>query len=367
MATHLKKNVIQSGSYIPGRNKSSLTMENNRVKIQLSSNTSILGPSPKVIEALRNDVDTIKYYPDASARLFKETVSKKVGVKPENLLIGNGSAEIIDLINRALLHEREEIIIGNPTFPKYEISAQICNAKITKVDMVNGKHDLNGILRSINSSTKVIFIDTPCNPVGSALSKNEIISFFENIPNHVTVVIDEAYYEFNDPENHIQYSKYLNLKNVLFMRSLSKAYGIAGLRIGYLIGNSELIAYVNKVREVFNVNSLALLGGNAAIKDEEHLIKNIVLTHQQKGFLYTMLDELGYSYQESLGNFILIDTKREINTVDKFLLDRGLIVRPIQTKEKTSGLIRVTIGKPEENKVFIDALRELKEIVPQSY
>lgn len=142
MATHLKKNVIQSGSYIPGRNKSSLTMENNRVKIQLSSNTSILGPSPKVIEALRNDVDTIKYYPDASARLFKETVSKKVGVKPENLLIGNGSAEIIDLINRALLHEREEIIIGNPTFPKYEISAQICNAKITKVDMVNGKHDL---------------------------------------------------------------------------------------------------------------------------------------------------------------------------------------------------------------------------------
>ncbi|MDX1700954.1 MAG: histidinol-phosphate transaminase, partial [Melioribacteraceae bacterium] len=357
MTSYLKKNIIQSGSYIPGRNKSSVTNSNGtQSTIQLSSNTSILGPSPKVIEVIKNEVEIIKYYPDASAKIFKETVSNKLGIKPENLLVGNGSAEIIDIINRAILHEKDEIIIGNPTFPKYDISATICNALVTKVNMINNKHDLDGMLKSISNSTRVIFIDTPCNPVGTALTKNEIIDFINNLPSNVLAVFDEAYFEFNDPSNHIDYTAFLDQKNVLFMRSLSKAYGIAGLRIGYLIGNPEMISYINKVREVFNVNSLALLAGNAAIKDEEHLIKNVVLTHQQKEYLYSKLDELNFSYQESLGNFILIDTKRDLHIVDTFLLNRGLIVRPIQTDEKNVGLIRVTIGKPEENNVFIDAL-----------
>jgi histidinol-phosphate aminotransferase len=366
MTTSIKKNVITRSEYIPGRNKSAIKTNRSGKKslIQLSSNTSILGPSPWVIKAVSDEMMSIQYYPDASARLLKNTISKKIGVGPRNLLIGNGSAEIIDLISRAILDQKDEVILGNPTFPKYEISAQICNAAITKIAMKDSKHDMKTFLKNISENTKLIFIDTPCNPVGTALSAKEISDFISSVPENILIVIDEAYHEFNDPQNHLDYSNFLEKKNVVFMRTLSKAYGVAGLRIGYLIGNPEIISYINKVREVFNVNSLAIIGGVAALEDEEHLNNNLSLTYNQKHYLYSRLDDLGFCYYKSEANFIFINSERDLESVDKFLLDRGLIIRPVQLDGYKTGHIRVTIGKPEENSHFIDSLKEMKKVIP---
>jgi len=361
-----KTNILEATSYIPGRSKigSNLDDDIDQNFINLSSNTNILGPSPKVIEAIKKEITKIQHYPDPDAKNFKEIISTKLNIDIGNILVGNGSAELIDVTNRALIKEGDEIILGYPTFPKYEISAKVHSANINSIPMLNYEHNLDKISSSISKTTKVIYLDNPSNPVGSVKSKKEILNFIDKIPDGTILVIDEAYLEFYDPKNQLNYSKLVKKENILIMRTLSKAYGIAGLRIGYLIGNSNLISYLNKVREVFNVNSLALVGGIAAIKDEDHLMENLVLTHHQKKYLCKNLEQHNFCFHKSTTNFIFINTERDIEFVDKFLLKQGIIIRPIRLNNCKSGHIRVTIGKPAENKYLIESLLKMKKAIP---
>lgn len=361
----IKENVLETGSYIPGRNhiNSGFINKIRQNPLKLSSNTNILGPSPKVLDAIKNELSNVNHYPDPEAKVIKEKLSEKLCVDTRNLLVGNGSAEIIDLINRAYIKNGDEVLLGYPSFPKYEISARIHAANVKAIPMLNNEHDLDKIAVNISSKTKIIYIDNPSNPVGTAKTKKDIISFIEKVPENLIIVLDEAYLEFNNPKEHLDYSQLIKKKNVLIMRTLSKAYGIAGLRIGYLIGNSSLISYVNKVREVFNVNSLALSAGIAAINDNDHLIKNLILTQQQKEYFYKKLDQLNYCYIKSKTNFILINTERDLGEVDNFLLRHGIIIRPIRLNGSKSGYIRVTIGKPEENKYLIEILSNISKAI----
>lgn len=363
----LRKNLINSFQYVPGRSKFDLSNDDKQFeKIQLSSNTSILGPSQLVLNAINSTMNKIHYYPDPNAKKLRSKLAKINEININNLLIGNGSAEIIDLINHSFIEPGDEVLISEPTFQKYKISANICNAKLIAVKLNKSKHDLENLLKNISKKTKVIFLDNPNNPVGSIISKDDLQLFLDEVPPNVICVIDEAYHEFNFPENYISYKDYVQKNNVIFLRSFSKAYGIAGLRVGYMIGHAETVNYVNKVREVFNVNLLGLEAAYAALEDIEHLNLNVSITISEKEKYYRVLDSLDFKYYKSMANFILINTERDLDTVDKYLLEKGIIIRPIELSDNEEGHIRVTMGSIKENKYFFDVLAQLKKTIKKT-
>jgi len=219
----------------------------------------------------------------------------------------------------------------------------------------------------VTAKTKIIFIDDPCNPVGSRLDKSEQEYILNYLPNHVLLVFDEAYRDFINEKECLQYNEILaERKNVLFLRTLSKVYGLSGLRVGYTVGHPDTIADVNRVREVFNVNSLALVAAEAALDDDKHLQRTIETNEKGKQYLYRHLKQLGFDFQPTNANFILVNTNRHLDTVNEFLLKRGIIVRPMNLNGFANGYIRVSIGKPSANRAFIHAMEEMKLKISES-
>jgi len=367
MSQYLRKILFQIPPYIPGRSIESIQKEYGNSKIyKLASNENPLGPSPKAIKAIRQYLKNIHRYPDPDANRLKNKLAEKLNLAHDNFLIGNGAAEIIDLIALAFIDPQDEVLLSYPTFPKYALSARRVLGNVISIEMKNFQHDYHTILNRISPKTKLIFIDTPSNPVGCKLSQAEQQFILDNLPDHVVLVLDEAYREFIDEHDCLNYHDVLpDRKNVLFLRTLSKGYGLSGLRIGYLIGHPETIADVNRVREVFNVNSLALVAAEAALDDDEHLQRTIAANEKGKQYLYRHLKRLGFDFQPTNANFILVDTNRPLDIVDDFLLQRGIIVRPMNLNGFANGYIRVSIGKPAANRAFIQALEELKKNIAE--
>ncbi len=362
MTQYLRKILFDIPPYIPGKSIESLKKEYGNLKIyKLASNENPLGPSPRAVKAIKKYLKNIHRYPDPDANHLKKKLAEKLNLSPDNFLIGNGAAEIIDLIALAFIDAGDEVLLSYPTFPKYALSARRVLANVINIEMKNFQHDYHAILDRISPKTKLIFIDTPSNPVGCKLSRAEQQYILDRLPDHVILVIDEAYREFMTEQDWLDYSEVLSdRKNVLFLRTLSKVYGLSGLRIGYLVGNPETIADVNRVREVFNVNSLALVAAEAALDDEEHLRRTIEVNEKGKRYLYRHLKRLGFNFQPTYANFILVDTKRPLTAVYDYLLQRGIIVRPINLNGIANGYIRFSIGKPAANRAFIQAMNEMK-------
>jgi len=357
-----RKELLKVKPYVPGKPIEEVQRELGLKKvIKLASNENCFGPSPKAVRAINRSVLNINRYPDASSFYLKTKLAGMLGVKADNLVLGNGSDEVIVLAVKAFIEPGDEVIIADPTFLIYEIASQVQGAVIKFVPLTDGhRYDLEGMKRAVTAKTKLIFIANPDNPSGSYVTKAELDEFFKGIREDVLVFLDEAYFEFAayGCKNYPNGLDYLDRPNVVIGRSFSKIYGLAGLRIGYGVSDPGIISCMEKVREPFNVNLLAQEAAAAALDDKAFLNKTLSHVEGQKKFLYSEFRKLGLEYVESATNFILVDVKKDCKAVFNSLLREGVIVRDMKAWGMDT-FIRVTIGLKEENKRFVNALKQV--------
>jgi len=325
--------------------------------IKLASNENPLGPSPKAVRAITAALPKINRYPDSHSFYLVRKLAQALSVEPEEIIVGNGSDEIITFAARAFLEPGDEVVVAEPTFLIYQIAAQIAGVKAQVVPMKDFRYDLEGMRRRVNRNTKLIFIANPDNPTGSYVTRAEVEAFLKDLPDHVVVFLDEAYAELVEAPDYPDGRHYLQQQPVIVTRTFSKAYGLSGLRIGYGIAPRELIEAMQRVREPFNVNALAQVAAAAALEDTEHLEATRELLRTEKPILYQALKQLGLSALPSATNFILFQAGSGAEKLSQALLKRGVIVRHM----KAWGLpeyLRVTVGLHKENQTFIQALKE---------
>ena len=357
--------------YVPGKPIEELERELGiKGSIKLASNENPLGPSKKVLTALKEFLlngHQLSRYPDGNGYYLKNAIAKKLstalhphllrgdnrGVSLDEIILGNGSNELIDLAVRTFMGQGDNAIIGKPSFVAYSIAVQSVGGITIEVPLKDYRHDLMTMADAITESTKIVFIANPNNPTGAINKKDEFSRFMENIPKGVLVVMDEAYYEYvGDSEYPDTFRYFMEGHDILILRTFSKAYGLASLRIGYGIARKDIIEEMNKIREPFNTNTMAQISALNALADKEHLEKSININKQGKEFLYKELNSIGIPYVPTEANFIYMPLNVESRIIYEALLKMGVIVRPVGPKE-----IRVTIGLPEENKRFIEALK----------
>uniref|UniRef100_A0A7V4N3P6 Histidinol-phosphate aminotransferase n=1 Tax=Thermodesulfobacterium geofontis TaxID=1295609 RepID=A0A7V4N3P6_9BACT len=332
---------------------------------KMNSNENPLGPSPKVLDVLKGSLSQINYYPEASYRKLKEALAEKWDVLPEQIILGNGSNEIIDFLFKALIEFNEEIIISKPCFLMYEKFAQIYGVKIKTIALTEKlTHNFDEIFKSITEKTKIIFLDHPHNPSGSVLNRESWKNFLEKIPSHVLIVIDEAYGDFIEDSSvplGIEFLK--DGYKVLILRTFSKAFGLAGLRLGYGITFLELSKVLDLVRQPFNINVLAYKAGLAALEDKEYIEKSINLVKEGRKYLTEKLTNLGFKVYPSQANFIMVDFGEKADFLYEQFLKRGFLLRPLKAYGFPNAL-RISIGLPEENEAFIKNLKDLLNLLP---
>jgi histidinol-phosphate aminotransferase len=282
-----------------------------------------------------------------------------LNVKPANIILGNGSDELIDVLIKTFVEDDENIITADITFLEYEIIARVNNRKILTVPLKYFKYDLEAMKKKIDKKTKLIFISNPNNPTGTYVTKYELEDFMADLPDNVLLVLDEAYDTFIDVDDFPNSLNYLsNNKNVVILKTFSKAYGLAGLRVGYAIADAELTPYLENARQPFNVNMLAQIAATAALEDRKFLRKTRETILAGKDYLYDALARLGIAYVPTVANFILIDVGRAGVGVFREMLRYGVIVRDMQ-QYGLRNFIRVTIGTKKENERFIKALKKV--------
>ena len=359
------KDLINSGikglkPYEPGKPIEDLEREYGvKNAVKLASNESPLGPSPKVLKALEEVVSGINRYPDGNGFRLKEALSLKHSVNTDSLTLGNGSNDIIELVARCFLSPESNAVYSKYAFAVYPLVIESLGAEGIEVDAKDWGHDLQAMLDAINNKTKIVFIANPNNPTGTFLQKNEIIRFLEKTPNKVIVLLDQAYFDYSNYEKEdVSFSLIDNFPNLIMTRTFSKVYGLAGLRVGFSVSSSPFADYLNRIRQPFNVNSLALTAAELALSDEEHLEKCLRMNKNEKERLYGFFNSYGYDFIESFTNFISFDCKGDSNKVFKSLLPQGVITRSMEIY-KMPNYLRVTIGLPDENATFMKSLSSL--------
>ncbi len=326
--------------------------------IKLASNENPLGPSGKAIEAVNGAVANMHRYPDGSCYYLKEALARRLEVAPEDLIVGNGSNEIIELLIRTFLRPGEEVIMGEPSFAVYPIITQAAGCKAVRVPLRGDLHyDLEAMFGSVTGSTRAVFIANPNNPTGTIVGRTDLEGLIERLPEDVILVLDEAYYEYvtdADFPDSLDYVK--GGRNVVVLRTFSKIYGLAGLRIGYGIADKTIISCMDKVRQPFNVNSLAQVAARAALEDREHIENSVKNNNEGMARLVRELSAMGLECVPSQANFFLLKVGRGREVYDA-LLRKGVIVRAMDSYG-LGQYIRITVGLPDENRVFLDALKE---------
>ncbi len=356
MRTHL----LRVATYKPGKPIEELQRELGLKTIsKLASNENPFPPSPKVVRAICRAATRVNRYPESIPFYLRERLCKSLHLDPSQLIFGNGSDELIVFAVRSLVGPGDEIMTSTPTFLIYKIAGMVEGIRVREIPMKNFKYDLKEMKSSITDRTKLIFIANPDNPTGSYLTREEISMFMTDLPEHVVVFFDEAYYEFakglSDYPNTLEFVHAGS--PVVVSRTFSKYYGLAGLRIGYAFGRKDLIDLMSRVREPFNVNLLAQEAGVAALDSEGYYRKILKMVIKERSWLEKNLSRLGIKFVPSVTNFILIQIGPKANELVDWLLHRGVIVRYM----KAWGLpeyIRVTVGKPEENRRFLRLLKE---------
>ena len=326
--------------------------------IKLASNENPLGPSPKALEAIRKNLSRINRYPDSQGFYLKRKLAQHLNIESAGIVLGNGSDELIDIIIKTFAEEDENIITADTTFLEYEIISKINGRKIITVALRYFKYDLGAIKKRIDKKTKLIFISNPNNPTGTYVTKYEMEDFMRDLPDNLLLVLDEAYDTFIDVDDFPKGLNYLGNKNIIVLKTFSKAYGLAGLRIGYAITKPEFTHYMEIVRQPFNVNFLAQVAAIAALDDRRFLRKTRNLILEGKNYLYDCLNRLGIAYVPSVTNFILIDVGKDSRVVFRDMLKYGVIVRDMK-QYGLKNFIRVTIGTKKENERFIKVLKKV--------
>lgn len=355
-----REGILKLKPYIPGKPIEEVEREYG-VKdiIKLASNENPLGASPKAVEAINRMAWNVGLYPDGSCYVLRNTVAEKLGVKPDNLTFGAGSDEVIHVIALALLERGDEVISCDPTFVQYEAAAVLCECAYHKVPLKNHTYDLEGIAEKLNAHTKLVFIANPNNPTGTMVTHAEVERLLSRMPERAVLVLDEAYYEYNERSDFPRSVEWvLEGRNVIVLRTFSKIYGLAGLRVGYGIARPDIIGYLEQVRQPFNVSSIGQAAATASLDDYEHVERSRRLNTEGRRYLYREFDRLGLPYVPSEANFVWVDLKEDSVRVFKELLRRGVIIRTGDIFGMPTWA-RVTVGKPEENKRFIAALEEV--------
>jgi len=343
--------------YVPGKPIEELERELGITgSIKLASNENPLGPSPLALKAIRDALADINRYPDGQCFYLRDAISQKLEINREEVLISNGSNEIIELAVRAFLRPSDEAIMAQPSFAVYPMIVQAAGGKNIIVPLKDFRHDLKVMASHITDRTRIIFIANPNNPTGTINIESEMDDFMQRVPQGVLIVVDEAYHEYVTSGEYPQSLKYFREgQDILILRTFSKIYGLAGLRIGYGIAREKILTEMNKVRQPFSVNSIAQRAALAALRDEKHIAASKRINEIGKRYLYKELEALNLEYVPTEANFIYIILKEEnASSLYEKLLRQGVIVRPIGEQE-----IRVTIGLPEENKRFIETLKSV--------
>ncbi|MBI3252986.1 MAG: histidinol-phosphate transaminase [Candidatus Omnitrophica bacterium] len=361
-----KKNLALVKNYEPGKPLEELEREYGvKRAVKLASNENSLGPSPKALVAAKKALARVHRYPDGGSFYLRRRLSKFLGVRPETLIFGNGSDEILVMAARAFAGKGDEVLIADPTFLIYEIASRAEGANVVKVPMKNFHYDLEAMRGRLGARTKLIFIANPDNPVGTYIQKGPLLRFLKAVPRRAVVVLDEAYHEFARQEK--DYPRSLELlktfDNLIVTRTFSKAYGLSGLRIGYGVARPEVIRSLNKVREPFNVNLVAQAAAAAALDDTAHLRRTLRMVKEGRAVLQKALTALGFAVVGTATNFILADAKTDARILYEKLLRKGVIVRSMHAWGMDT-FIRVTIGRPEENRKLINALKEILKKEP---
>jgi histidinol-phosphate aminotransferase len=302
-------------------------------------------------------------YSERSDKSIRVALSKFYNNKltPDQFITDNSAVSLLDLIERAFLDESSEVIICNPSFKPYALFAKKLGAKVIDVPLMGNDYDLNvdEVLKSINNNTRLIFLTSPNNPTGTHIPKVQMDKLVEHLPQHVVLVYDEVYYQFVDVDDNARAFDYLDSGiNIIGVNSFSKAYGLAGLRIGYAYSSEKIAKYVSQARTPFMINTLAAEAAKAALLDEEFLSKTVNLIKKEKPFLYENLDKIGIHYWKSQANFITIKPAMDETEFEHKMLLEGVMVRPV-SNFGAPGCIRVTIGDREANEAYLAALRKV--------
>lgn len=347
--------------YQPGRPIEEVARELNLSAadvIKLASNENPLGPSPLALEAMGKALNQVHLYPDGNAFYFKNKLAAKLGVTPQNLILGNGSNEIIEFIGHALIASGKEVVVSEYCFAVYPIVTHLFGGKLVTVPAREYGHDLEAMLAAITPRTSVVFVANPNNPTGTLADRQALAAFVKRIPPHVLLAMDEAYLEFlEDPLDLLPIIRSGEMPNVLLMRTFSKIYGLAGLRLGYGIGTPEVVAALEKIRQPFNINSVAQAGALAALDDEAHMSRT--KTNNTAGLrLYAeAFRQMKLEFVPSAANFILVRVGKG-QEVFNALQKLGVIVRPMGGY-KLPEWIRISVGTPSENTRCLAALRKV--------
>ncbi len=355
-----RKSILAVKPYIPGKPIDEVRRELGLTKvIKLASNENPYGPSPKVRKAIMEASKNINRYPDGSCYYLRRELAKRLSISPEQLIFGNGSDEIIVLATRVFTSEGDEVVIARPSFLIYEIASKISGAAIKFVPLKDFHYDLAGMKKAVTRKTKIIFIGNPDNPAGTYVTKGDVLDFLKNLRKDIIVFFDEAYYEFVSAPDYPDTVGFLKRhKNIIVIRTFSKMFGLAGLRIGYGIGNPQVISLLERVREPFNVNSLAQAAALACLKDKGYYQKILGEIEDGRKELYQGFKKLGLPFVKSATNFILVNVQRNSLEVSQALLKKGVIVRDMGFWGLDT-FIRVTIGTKKENREFMKALGEI--------
>lgn len=358
-----RSNVLKMAPYSAGKPIDEVKRELGLTRvIKLASNENPLGPSPMAVAAVREAADQIHLYPDASAFMLREALSTHYDLPIGQIVVGNGSDEIIHLLGQIMLGSHEdEIIVGHPSFVRYDAAASLADCKLVRVPLTEDMRiDLPGIAKVVTENTKIIFIANPNNPTGTIVTNSELDQMMESVPSSVVVVVDEAYYEFAEgtPEfpNSLDYVR--KYPNVIGMRTFSKTYGLAGIRVGYAFVSEPIASAIDRAREPFNVNSLAQVAAVAALSDKDHLNKTVELNRRGLEKMHQAFLEFGANPFKSYANFIMADLGRPARPVFQALLEQGVITRSGDVLGLPNCL-RVSVGTDEEVGIFIEELAKI--------
>jgi len=362
----LNPNLTQLPVYLPGRPIEEVARELGLPPsdvIKLASNENPLGPSPKAIEAMRNVLNHLHLYPDGSAFYLKKKLATRLGVQPENLIFGNGSNEILEFVGHTVISPGCEVVVSQYAFAVYPIVTQLFGGTLVTVPAKNLGHDLEAMAKAITPNTRVVFVANPNNPTGTMNSNEEIYRFIQSVPSHVLIAFDEAYVEFlEEPPALLDWIRSGSYPNLLLMRTFSKIYGLAGLRLGYGIACPSLIQAMEKVRQPFNVNAIIQAGALAALDDDAHLRATVINNCTGIALFEQELKELGVPFVPSSTNFILLQVGDGLG-IFQALQRRGIITRPMASYGLPEW-IRISIGTPTENRRCLDALKSILKPEP---
>jgi histidinol-phosphate aminotransferase len=354
-----KEQILKLKPYQPGKSINEVKKQYGLAEIvKLASNENPFGSSERVKNEIADFAGKFSIYPDGYATELRTRLAEHLGVKEGQIILGNGSDEIIQMIARGLLTPETKTVMAAPTFPQYKHNGIIEGCEIAEIPLVDGSHDLEGMAAAIDDRTSVVWLCSPNNPTGNYISQDELTAFMSRVPTDVLVVLDEAYFEYVTAEDyHDSLGLLERYKNLIILRTFSKIYGLASFRVGYGIAHEDTITAIEPVREPFNVNTLAQAAAIAALDDQEFVQKCKAENRAGLQQFYDFCDTVGLDYYPSQGNFILVDFKSDGQEVFQFLLERGYIVRS-GTALGFPTCVRITIGSKEQNQGLIEIIKQ---------